>query len=217
MRLATSRAALGGLDMTPSLDAALGRWLAANTDFGGVALTLGAWSALHDKPRDAIKAYARAVSLDPASSEGWHGLAVAQSAAGDPTAAVATLDQALNRLPLDASLHYARGLALAGVDRVPEASAEFSRTLELAPDHPRAAYNAGLALHQLGDDRAAVPMLRWAQKNAPDDPSAPYALATILFARGDLRGAREAVRAALTIQPAHAEAQALLERLDAKR
>ena len=216
VRLATARAALGGLDMSPALDAELGRWLSANTDYGGAALTLGGWQAVHGHAREAVEAYARAVSLDPASSDAWHGLAVAQSAAGDAAGALATLDQALTRRPFDASLHYARGLALAGVDRVNEASDAFARALQIDPTHPRAAYNAGLALHQLAKDPEAIAMLRRAMKNAPDDPAPPYALATILFARGDMTGARDAALDALKAQPAHADATALLERIDAR-
>ena len=99
------------------------------------------------------------------------------------------------------------------VRRRPQASdAEFAlrETVRRNPRHDRAWYNLGLARAANRPHREAIAASQHAEQIAPNVADYPYARATILWQRGDREAAQAAARRTLEIDPAHAEANALV-------
>ena len=178
------------------------------SDHASAAFALGSWWAGHGHTAQAGRWLQQAVDLDPASPDAWRALAITQSTAGRPLEAAATLARATARLPDSAELHFLHGLALSGTGG--DAASAFRRALEADPDHGRAAYNLGLALHAQGDP-AGRDLLARAATLLPDDPAPPYALATIALAAGDRKEAARQAEAALQRDSGHALARQLLD------
>jgi predicted Zn-dependent protease len=72
-------------------------------------------------------------------------------------------------VPGDASLHYALGLALVRLKRMPEALHELARAVALAPDNARFAYVYAVGLHSVGRRSDALQELDRALARHPDD------------------------------------------------
>ncbi|MFM2006337.1 MAG: hypothetical protein RLZZ09_1992, partial [Pseudomonadota bacterium] len=85
--------------------------------------------------------------------------------------------------------------------------------VKLNPRHPRAGYNLGLLLSEMGRLEDAVSALKSASAAIPQDPSIPYALATILLRLGKQAEARAAVDQALKADPTHVDSLQLKARL----
>src|SRR5690606_35977281 len=88
----------------------------------------------------------RAIEREPRFGPAYVQLAEVERARGDDATAERTLRDGLARLPDDAALHYALGLALTRAGRRADASAELASAAELAPDEPLYAYAHALAV-----------------------------------------------------------------------
>ena len=80
------------------------------------------------------------------------------------------------RSPNDATLLHALGLSLVRQKRTSEAVEALTRAATLAPDTPRFAYVAGVALHDTGKPAEGTGLLQDALRRSPYDREILYAV-----------------------------------------
>lgn len=87
----------------------------------------------------------------------------------------------------DASLHYARGVALDKAGRWGEAEPQLRKALELKPNDAQALHYLGNAIiAHGGDGEAALALLQRANRMRPADPAITDSLGWAYFGRGDM-------------------------------
>jgi len=112
------------------------------------------------------------------------------SAAGDHTAALADLDDALKRYPDHPALGFTRGNLLERAGRPRDAEAALEQLLRARPDDPGLSNALGFTLadHNRSLDRAER-LIRDALKVSPDNPAIQDSLGWVLYRRGRLADA----------------------------
>jgi len=146
---------------------------------------------------DAARAEAEiqsAIALDPHFVPAYVNLADLYRALGRDADGERSLRAGLEKVPGDASLHHALGLALVRLQRLDEALGELKRAMELDPDNARFAYVYAVALHSTGDSEAAIASLETALAAHPDNRDILQALASFHAERGDADEARNYVK-----------------------
>jgi tetratricopeptide (TPR) repeat protein len=108
-----------------------------------------AYSQLRDYPR-AIAYFSEMVRLSPDEASGYHFLAEAQRAAGQPQRAVATLERALLAVRESALTHQLLGAAYADLGQSRRAAESWRRALAIDPQLAEAWFGLGRASLQLG-------------------------------------------------------------------
>jgi tetratricopeptide (TPR) repeat protein len=176
-------------------------------------MQLGSFALARGDLATALRHYEFAVEWDPFSPPMRHEYAVVLSMSGRLNEAVAQLREAIRLSPDEAEFYYKLALALNETGDLQGALRALSDAVRINPSHARAWYNLGLARVGVSDVSGAIEALLRAETLAPNDPRAPYALATVLVRVDDLSGARHAARRALDIDPAFAQAAALLRSL----
>lgn len=106
--------------------------------------------------RAAADAFARAVTLDPSSVDGWANLADARRRVGEPAEALAAYLAALRLAPSDAELRSGAGAVLHELERDGDAAAQFLEAARLAPRDAAPLIAAGDALAADGKAEAAL-------------------------------------------------------------
>lgn len=189
------------------------RYLDLNADQPGGQMQQGAFYFVRGQLPEALKHFAQAVDWDTNSAPLRHEFAVALSAAGRNTDALAQLEAACRLDPRETEYFYALGLAWNEAGNLPKAIAALQTAVKLDAHNARAWYNLGLAQNAAGQPDAALKSLTEAEAAAPNDPGIPYARATILARAGRMEAARTAARRALALQPDFTAAARLLETL----
>jgi tetratricopeptide (TPR) repeat protein len=189
--------------------------LAVNADRPEAQLNLGNLEQALGRNTEAEAAYRVATELDPTFAPAWANLADATRARGDEAAAVAILRAALLRLPGNAELHHASGLALVRSGDLPAALAELKEAATLAPDSARFAYVYGVALNSAGQVPRALDVLSAASRRHAADRDILLALATINRDAGRIAEARKYAERLAAGDPEDASAAALLKELTA--
>ncbi|MCG6866943.1 MAG: tetratricopeptide repeat protein [Thiogranum sp.] len=165
-----------------------------NADRAEARVNLGTYEAYRGDARDAEGDYRAALALDPGFVPGYVNLADLYRATGRDADGERTLREGLKRVPDDANLHHALGLALVRLQRTGEALGELNRATELDPGNARFVYVYAVALHSTGDTQAAIATLETALAKHPDDPDILQALASFHAERGDAEAARVYVK-----------------------
>lgn len=88
--------------------------------------------------------------------------------------------------------------------RLAPAVEQYRELLRAAPGHLLARHYLGVALHQLGDPAAALPLLEETAQRQPDNPGFLVNLGNALKDLGRLDQARECYQQALRVSPGHA-------------
>ncbi len=114
----------------------------------------------------AVEALSESTARSPADANGWVLLGLARIIAGDAAAGLAAIDQGLERDPAPRHRTY-RGLALQALNRLDEADAEHSATLEAIPGHTAGRLHRALTLHAQGKTDEARALLRLAMGEFP--------------------------------------------------
>lgn len=83
------------------------------------------------------KGASRVVALSPDTHEGYLLYAMYHRQAGDSQSALAAIDNALSRSPMDAGMHAFRAMILSDMNRRREAIASASAAVRLEPENPR--------------------------------------------------------------------------------
>ena len=142
---------------------------------------------------DAVRAEAElraAIKLDPRFVPAYVNLADLYRATGRDADGERSLRAGLGKVPGDASLHHALGLALVRLHRLDAALGELKRATELEPGNARFVYVYAVALHSTGATEAAIASLETALSAHPDDRDILQALAGFHAERGDAEDAR---------------------------
>ncbi len=187
--------------------------LAVNADRPEAQLNLGNLEQALGRNAEAESAYRVATEIDPGFAPAWANLADATRARGDEAAAGAILRAALIRLPDNAGLHHASGLALVRGGDLPAALAALERATQLDPGSARFAYVYGIALNSAGQTPRALDTLAAASRRHPADRDILLALATINRDAGRLAEARTYAERLVAGDPDDAAAAALLSEL----
>jgi Flp pilus assembly protein TadD len=87
--------------------------------------------------RTVRKAASRIVSLSPDSHEGYLLYAMYHRKKGDLATSLASLDNAIERAPMDAGMYAFRAIILSELDRGSDAIASVARAVEIEPGNPR--------------------------------------------------------------------------------
>jgi len=115
-------------------------------------------------PGEAIAAYRRALSLDPAHPGAHVNLGRLLHEAGDAAAAEPHYAAALAARPDDATAAFNLGVALQDMGRLPEALLAYQRAVRIDPSNADAHYNAAALAERLGRPAEALRHLRTYRK-----------------------------------------------------
>lgn len=134
-----------------------------------------------------------------------------QMSLGDPKAAIALYQQALEATPKDALLEYKLALALDSTGDAAGEDAALEHAVQIDPTLALAQYRLGYLASQNGDQAKAEAQFRLAVHDAPEFTQAWMSLAATLGAESRFPEAKEAIDKALQLDPHNAEAQQLNE------
>jgi len=188
-----------------------------------LGVTLGALAAGGAEERaefreEAIRAYQRAIALQPAFPEAFNNLGLSLHAAGRLDEAIGAYRRALELKPGYAEAETNLGKALWEAGRLQEAVTAFEKALALAPDFVAAHTNLGLAQRALGRRGESVASLRRAADLMPGSAEAQRELSISLLENGMAEEAERAARQAIGLAPESPEAhRALALALAARR
>jgi Flp pilus assembly protein TadD len=134
-----------------------------------------------------------------------------QMTLGDPKAAIALYQQALEATPKDALLEYKLAMALDSAGDAAAEHAALEHAVQIDPTLAIAQYRLGYLASQNGDAATAEAQFRLAVRYAPEFTQAWVSLAATLGSESRFPEAKEAVDNALRLDPHDAEAQQLSE------
>ena len=182
------------------------RSLAAALAFVAAGLAAFATTARIPVWRDNVALLQASATASPHDPEPYLQLAAHHAAMGDPGAALAALDRAIERDPNRDESYSRRALVLGSLGRWPEAEVSARRATELAPRSAEAWANLGDALAQEGKMEEAVTASRRAVELDSTQASLWYNLGVSLAARQDAGGATTAYQRALALDSTNVEA-----------
>jgi tetratricopeptide (TPR) repeat protein len=144
------------------------------TASSGPALTLQQAVQLHQCGRlaEAEALYRRILAQQPSQADALHLLGLVAQQRGDPTSALAHIDEAIAVSDGVAEYHHNRGVVLLRLGRADEAEPSFRRALQLKPAYPDAHNALGNALQVLGRSEEAAAAYEAALAQRADFPEA---------------------------------------------
>jgi tetratricopeptide (TPR) repeat protein len=153
---------------------------------------LGLGYEARGRARDALRAYDRAIELDPRLPPGhhWVNRGNVRQALGDVEGAFEDYAQALRYNPALALAYNNRGLLRLRLRQYEMALADFDRAVELAPQNGQPWSNRGTLHYQAGRDEDARRDLQQAIELEPRDAVAQHYLGRLAQRRGDAAAAR---------------------------
>lgn len=134
-----------------------------------------------------------------------------QMTLGNPKAAVALYQQALEATPKDALLEYKLAMALDSAGDTAAEHAALEQAVQIDPTLAIAQYRLGYLASQNGDAATAETQFRLAVRYAPEFTQAWVSLAATFGSESRFPEAKEAIDSALKLDPHNAEAQQLSE------
>ena len=159
---------------------------------------------------DAEDALVKAIELDKTFAPAYVALAENHRARGDEAGAEATLRDGLEKNPESAVLMHALGLSLVRQKRIDEALKKLTEAAKTAPDVPRFAYVAGVALHDTGKPSEAIALLKEALSRNPYDRDLLHVLASYELRDGQYLSALERAELLKELEPESREIQQFL-------
>ena len=157
----------------------------------------------------ARKAYAAVLELDPEDPLALIGLGQVSMLRKDYYAAIDYLDVGIAALPGDAEAYLYRGIAYAELEQFDKAQADLERARSIDPTNGRVFYNLGVVAGRRNEGKAALEHFDRAYQLFTDDEEQRN---ESLLNRGvakiqceDYEGAEADVRAAMAVDPTHAD------------
>jgi len=188
---------------------------AGHADMPSVQLQLGLFHGARGDFAAAEAAYREALSLNPQLVPAYLNLADLLRAGGREAEARAQLERARKIAPGSGDVLHALGLATIRGGDAGAAIALLARAAALETTGTRHRYVHAVALHDLGDPRAAVRALRRLNREAPGNPEVLLALANYSAELGMLQAAAGHARELVAIDPENTAWRRLRARLEA--
>lgn len=133
---------------------------------------------------DAVRAYHRALALEPALEAASLNLGTLYEHQGQPAAAEPHYRRAVALTPLSPTAHYNLATVLHAQDRAEEAEAAYRTAARLDPEHAPTRYNLGLLCHDQGRLGAAERAYRQAIRLQPTHADSHWNLSLVLLSQG---------------------------------
>ena len=206
-------------DQLAALDRAIAEYRQAqalNADRPEAHVNLGALDARLGRLDAAEQEYRTALRLQPTFMPAYINLADLYRQRGQEDRVAQTLEAALKIDPRNGDVHQALGLSLVRQKRLREALPLLGKAAQLRQDAPRYAYVYAVALHEAGEPRRALDVLKAAHERAPADREILLALAQYSQAGGDRQAAVAWAKKLVEVSPDDRRARQLLESLNAK-
>jgi len=186
-----------------ALGVASSRWLLADRHFEAARRA----EAKGETARMAAEA-GHAVALDAARADAWFSLGTAALLAGEPAAAVRALQEAAARDPFNPNTLANLGLARAQTGDRAGAAEALRRALAISPGEREISDPLARLLPEGGAPASLDPSGPAAGR--PNDPRAQYRRGLAALRAGRLAEAEEVLRAAVVLDPGHADAHKAL-------
>jgi Flp pilus assembly protein TadD/formate-dependent nitrite reductase cytochrome c552 subunit len=203
-------------------------YLASNADFFAAAneyraamsaiasrpeahVSLGDFEASLGNPDQAIKHYAKGLSMDPTLAASRLNYADALRRFGDEAGAEKLLRDGLTLDSASAELRHSLGLLLVRTERSDDGLSELSQAVLLAPENPRFAYVEGIALNSLGQTDASIVVMQQAHLRFAGDFDIAWALATLHRDNGSSAAAMTVIEGLEKQYPGDARIESLRE------
>jgi tetratricopeptide (TPR) repeat protein len=190
---------------------------AFNADRAEAHLNLGALDAQLGKFDAAEQAYRTAIRKQPSFMPAYINLADLYRQQGQEDRVEQTLREALKADPGNGDAYHGLGLSLVRQKRLRDAIPELARAAQRRPDVPRYAYVYGVALHETGDTRRALDVLKRAHERHPADREIVVALVEYEAQAGNRNAAIAWARKLVEMSPGDPEARRLLQTLEQGR
>ncbi len=190
---------------------------AFNADRAEAHLNLGALDAQLGKFDAAEQAYRTAIRKQPSFIPAYINLADLYRQQGQEAKVEQTLREALKADPGNGDASHGLGLSLVRQKRLRDAIPELARAAQRRPDAPRYAYVYGVALHETGDTRRALDVLKRAHERHPAEGEIVIALVEYESQAGDRKAAIAWARKLVAMSPGDTQAQRLLQALEQGR
>lgn len=160
-------------------------------------LELGRALVHRQKYQEALPVLRTAAEKNPSSGMAHYELGLALIKTGQWEASLPEMQAAVVCTPNSAQLHFYLGAVELRSNHIPEATAEFEKSLKIEPDHFLANLKYGEMLFQDGDPAGALPKLIRAEKADPKSAEVHAVLADTYQQLGQLQSAsRERAQAA---------------------
>jgi choline-sulfatase len=147
--------------------------------------------------REAARHFEEAIRRQPAYGAAYKALADCREAAGDPSAALATLKEGEATAPKDVSLRQAEGRLLRRLGRTGEARRAYEEALVVAPRDALSRVELGELLRDAGELERAIALMREAVALDPEPATYWNALGMVLGGAGRMGEAEGAFREAV--------------------
>jgi predicted CXXCH cytochrome family protein len=213
--LAVSAAQLTGPDRN-AFDRAAAELVSSarfNDDRPASHVSLGVFLADQGRTKEAQDEYRAAIRSGPDFVPGYVNLAELLRTTATEAEAERVLRDGLARNPSSAELHHALGLSLTRSHRAEDATAEYKRANDLAPEIARFAYAYALALKERGQTTVAIRVLAAALTRHPEDRDILFAMTIFERDAGQIADARQHAARLAKAYPGDREAQALIQSL----
>jgi Flp pilus assembly protein TadD len=189
--------------------------LALRPAFAEAQSDLGALLAASGRLDEALAHYDQALRANPRYAFAYTSLGTALAAAGRNDEALAAHRHALEIDPDLMEAHANLGSLLDDLGRTDEAMAEYQTALRLRPS-AEVLNNVAIVLARQGRPAEAAERYREAIALRPELATIRVNLAYALIASGDRAAARQALEAALRLEPGNGQARAMLDGLGAQ-
>ena len=190
---------------------------AFNADRAEAHLNLGARDAQLGKFDAAEQAYRTAIRKQPSFMPAYINLADLYRQQGREDRVEQTLREALKADPGNGDASHGLGLSLVRQKRLRDAIPELAKAAQRRPDVPRYAYVYGVALHETGDTRRALDVLKRAHERHPADREILVALVEYEAQAGNRNAAIAWARKLVAVSSGDAQAQRMLQALEQGR
>jgi len=190
---------------------------AFNADRAEAHLNLGALDAQLGKFDTAEQAYRTAIRKQPSFIPAYINLADLYRQQGQEDRVEQTLREALKVDSGNGDASHTLGLSLVRQKRLRDAIPELARAAQRRPDVARYAYVYGVALHEAGDTRRALDILKRAHQRHPSDREIVVALAEYHRQSGDRKAAIAWARKLVEMSPEDGRGLRLLQALEQGR
>jgi predicted CXXCH cytochrome family protein len=184
-----------------------------NADRPEARVNLGTYFARLGRIDDARGEFAAARELDPRYVPAYVNEADTLRAQGREDDAMRVLTEGLARVPDDAALHHALGLAQARRKDQEAALKSLARAAQLAPGNARYAYVYAVALNSYGQPREAIRLLEGFAGERPPDHDTLLALASMQRDAGLRDAARKTAAELVAAFPESRDARQLADAL----